>query len=243
MNIKFAILALASALCTSGARGFDEPGATAADVRLLQGELQEARREIARLRAEQEEQRRMIQLLLDANPGVKANIVKKLEDEAAAQNKAEQAARAAAAAEQQAATTIAHVAPAGFQVQLANGKVYDVVTNANAVAMWPAGSRFELTALRFKMGPDGKVYDLMESPAAIPIQEIGGTGKTAALRYNAQATALHAEIAGLLDRKATGDNAANKRLEALSQDPKAQKIIDGTCWQAPGGEKPKAPAP
>lgn len=237
MNRACIILALVGALCAGGARAESDPNKADA------WEVAELRAEVAKLRAEQEQQRRMIQLLLDANPGVKANIVKKLEDDAAAQKKAEQDAQAAAAAEQLAATTVAHVAPGGFQVQLANGKVYDVTTNANAVAMWPAGSRFELTAVRFKTAPDGKVYDLMESTAAIPIREIGSGARTAALRYNAQATALHAEIAGLLERKAAGDDAAAKRLEALGQDPKARKIIDGTCWQATPGEKPKAPAP
>lgn len=229
--IELCLLALATALRPGGALAVEDW-----QVQQLQADLQKAREEIAQLRAEQAEQRRMLQLLLDANPGVKANIVKKMEDDAAAAKKAEEDARAAAVNERLAATSILAISSDGFQILTYAGRVYEVTRNSGQVAKWPAGIQFALGVERYRRGADGQVYDALESTTPIPISAQGGDAVS--VKFDPQATAVMAEIVRLNTMARAGEKIDEVRMAALLKDPKVKKLYAGKNAIQPDSPKP-----
>ena len=106
-------------------------------------DVDELRQVVARQKKEIEELRAAIRLLMEANPGVRANIVKKLEDEAAEDKKAmEEAVKA-----EERAGTVAKIVRTGnvitkLQVTMEDGMVYDVDRGSvGTVLKWQVGAQ------------------------------------------------------------------------------------------------------
>jgi len=220
LPIAVCVLALAAT-----ARAFDEPAAPAWQVQQLQEDLRQAREEIAKLRAEQAEQHKMIQAILDADPALKEKVRQHLKEQEDASKKAEQDARTAAAVEEMSATTIAGLSADGFQFVTYAGKVYEVTRNSALVAKWPVGTRFALGVERYKRGADGQAWDALWSTTPIPISVQGGDAVL--VKFDLQATIVIGEIIRLNRSKAAGEKIDEARLASLYKDPKVKKLYEG----------------